>query len=183
QAGRGTDIIWGNCTDPSLGDKLSITIIAAGFDTSRKREEKKVTKEIVTPLDSSYDGVSDLNEYTVFDIDNDSAKTIEFDDNFRSVEPTRPLVMHHDPYTAPTAEAESQVKQKTYQYNSAIEPLDNPETLANAERIPAYIRKGLSLEDDKVQTPPKGKVSVSYYADSEGTIKTTDNGFLRKRLD
>lgn len=182
QAGRGTDIIWGNCTDTSLGDKLSITIIAAGFDTSRKKEEKQTPKEIVTSLESDYDGVSDLNEYTVFDIDNDTAKTVEFDD-FKPLERPRPVVMENDPYTASTADTNAGIKQKTYQYNSAIEPLDNPDTLANAEKVPAYIRRGFNLDEDRPVVAPKGKISVSYYADSEGTIKTTENGFLKKHVD
>ncbi|REJ85021.1 MAG: cell division protein FtsZ [Bacteroidetes bacterium] len=33
QAGLTADIIWGNCHDESLGDKLSVTIIATGFKT------------------------------------------------------------------------------------------------------------------------------------------------------
>ncbi len=36
QAGLTADIIWGNCYDENLGDKLSVTIIATGFKT---REE------------------------------------------------------------------------------------------------------------------------------------------------
>ncbi len=36
QAGLTADIIWGNCQDDSLGEKLSVTIIATGFKT---REE------------------------------------------------------------------------------------------------------------------------------------------------
>src|SRR5436190_3756187 len=36
EAGLTADIIWGNCTDETLGEKLSVTIIATGFKT---REE------------------------------------------------------------------------------------------------------------------------------------------------
>jgi cell division protein FtsZ len=36
-AGDGTDIIWGNCYDDTLGDKLSVTVIATGFETGRKQ--------------------------------------------------------------------------------------------------------------------------------------------------
>lgn len=42
QAGLSADLIWGNCNDPSLGDKISVTIIATGFQTS---EEKIQTQE------------------------------------------------------------------------------------------------------------------------------------------
>ena len=36
EAGYGTDLIWGNCFDEALGDKLSVTVIATGFGASKK---------------------------------------------------------------------------------------------------------------------------------------------------
>jgi len=32
EAGYGTDLIWGNCYDESLGDKICVTVIATGFE-------------------------------------------------------------------------------------------------------------------------------------------------------
>ena len=45
-AAGSTDIILGACDDPSIGDKLSVTIIATGFESSRKPAytEQKVVK-------------------------------------------------------------------------------------------------------------------------------------------
>ena len=37
EAGFGTDLIWGNCMDPALGDKISVTVIATGFETGSNR--------------------------------------------------------------------------------------------------------------------------------------------------
>jgi len=50
QAGRTADIIWGNCTDESLSDKLSVTLIATGFKTSVEQGQEVVrnTKKIHT---------------------------------------------------------------------------------------------------------------------------------------
>jgi cell division protein FtsZ len=36
EAGSGADIIWGNGTDESLGKKISITLVATGFDEKQK---------------------------------------------------------------------------------------------------------------------------------------------------
>lgn len=44
QAGLTADIIWGNCHEESLGDKISVTIIATGFKT---REELGHETEVV----------------------------------------------------------------------------------------------------------------------------------------
>ena len=47
EAANSTDIILGTCDDPSLGDKLSVTIIATGFEVVKKvvdYKEQKVVK-------------------------------------------------------------------------------------------------------------------------------------------
>ena len=46
EAAGSTDIILGACDDPSIGDKLSVTIIATGFESGRKPAytEQKVVK-------------------------------------------------------------------------------------------------------------------------------------------
>jgi cell division protein FtsZ len=50
EAGLAADLIWGNCRDESLGDKLSVTIIATGFQTKDEREKEQSTKKIVSML-------------------------------------------------------------------------------------------------------------------------------------
>ncbi|WP_276088823.1 cell division protein FtsZ [Pedobacter sp. JY14-1] len=52
KAGLSADLIWGNCIDENLGDQLSVTIIATGFQTREQREEdrKNVKKiSLLTP--------------------------------------------------------------------------------------------------------------------------------------
>jgi cell division protein FtsZ len=41
KAGLSADLIWGNCIDESLEDKLSVTIIATGFQTTEQRAKDK----------------------------------------------------------------------------------------------------------------------------------------------
>ena len=41
EAGLAADLIWGNCTDEGLGEKISVTIIATGFQTMEEREVEK----------------------------------------------------------------------------------------------------------------------------------------------
>ncbi|MCC7233330.1 MAG: cell division protein FtsZ [Bacteroidia bacterium] len=50
QAGLTADIIWGNCVDEELGEKISVTIIATGFKTREEqgKETKKMKEE--TPI-------------------------------------------------------------------------------------------------------------------------------------
>lgn len=42
EAGSSADIIWGNGTDESLGDKISLTLIATGFDSKQQEEKDKI---------------------------------------------------------------------------------------------------------------------------------------------
>jgi len=41
KAGLSADLIWGNCIDENLEDKISVTIIATGFQTKEQREKDK----------------------------------------------------------------------------------------------------------------------------------------------
>ncbi|GAB1463664.1 cell division protein FtsZ [Pedobacter sp.] len=41
KAGLSADLIWGNCIDENLGDKISVTIIATGFQTKEQRDKEK----------------------------------------------------------------------------------------------------------------------------------------------
>lgn len=50
EAGLMADLIWGNCTDESLGEKISVTIIATGFQTKDEREKQISSKKIVSHL-------------------------------------------------------------------------------------------------------------------------------------
>lgn len=50
EAGLAADLIWGNCTDESLGEKISVTIIATGFQTKEEREVEKSQVRRVSPL-------------------------------------------------------------------------------------------------------------------------------------
>ena len=50
EAGLAADLIWGNCIDENLGDKISVTIIATGFQTKDEREKEHSSKKIVSML-------------------------------------------------------------------------------------------------------------------------------------
>lgn len=59
EAGSNADIIWGNCYDESLGDKLSITLVATGFQA----------KETITPT-----SIFDKPEIVVYDLNSGAKK-------------------------------------------------------------------------------------------------------------
>jgi cell division protein FtsZ len=63
EAGLAADLIWGNCKDENLGDKLSVTIIATGFQTKDEREKEHSTKKIVSMLVPDAPMVKPVNEF------------------------------------------------------------------------------------------------------------------------
>ncbi len=50
EAGLAADLIWGNCKDEALGDKILVTIIATGFQTKDEREKEQSNKKIISVL-------------------------------------------------------------------------------------------------------------------------------------
>jgi len=63
EAGLAADLIWGNCVDESLGDKLSVTIIATGFQTKDEREKEHTSKKIISMLIPDAPLVKPVNEF------------------------------------------------------------------------------------------------------------------------
>jgi cell division protein FtsZ len=50
EAGSSADVIWGHGYDPTLGEKLSVTLIATGFNSSPITGFEKAPEKIVRPL-------------------------------------------------------------------------------------------------------------------------------------
>ena len=77
---------------------------------------------------------------------------------------------------------ESENARREYLRKSTTVPLDNPEALEKAEKVPAYLRRGTKLEEDKIHVP-KGRTSVSIFVDEEGTVVQSGNSFLTEKAD
>lgn len=119
EAGEGANLIWGNCFDERLGEKLSVTIIATGFEASRKTPyipgmrsqaapvaERQVVhldeEEAAKPKPSLFTITSDND--TPAPVEEKTANAIEFDfDNVReTMEKIRGAKSdHNDPYVRP----------------------------------------------------------------------------------
>ncbi len=78
EAGLTADIIWGNCHDESLGDKLSVTIIATGFKTKTEQEVE-----------------ADRNKKIVHDLNGEGRKEVKASSVSRN-ELKEPTLLNHD---------------------------------------------------------------------------------------
>lgn len=60
EAGYGTDLIWGNCFDESLGDKINVTVIATGFERNRNVKHSDSSGKVIVTLEDE-DQVQRMN--------------------------------------------------------------------------------------------------------------------------
>lgn len=190
EAGYGTDLIFGTCIDESIGDKISITVIATGFESNA--EKKKVRKEVVTkvPLEDDFELITE--EPSMHTTDSSKGQTIEFEDEdvaktyeklgFMTVMPT-------DPYQAKkeqqekAREARMEDQRRQSLRNTVTKPLVNPEALEESENTPAYMRRGVMLDDEDSATATKEVTGAPVFVDEEGTIMKSGNSFLTEYAD
>lgn len=181
EAGYGTDMIWGNCHDETLGEKLSVTIIATGFD---KKIIESPRQEVVSIDD---DIISTKHE--VFDLDtlgdNPNAQVIEFDNlNIHSNNTS-------DPYVRSTKDIERNESDKTVKRivervrrepRKPARPIDTNSDISELEDIPAYKRKRVSL-DDSSESNIRSQSKLSINIDDDGPYLERNNSFFHNNVD
>jgi cell division protein FtsZ len=160
EAGSTADVIWGHGYDPTLGDKLCVTLIATGFKTSPITGFEKAPEKIVKPL----------NEEPIREIN----KPLESPTQSNVVE----VRNEYDPYLKPTQNLTS-----TSSVKVGVEPtIKNSESVA--EQSPVNLEwdlttnptifnevddKGLFTET-KMETPqsaPEGTTKIVYTIGSD----------------
>ncbi|MBN1790852.1 MAG: cell division protein FtsZ [Bacteroidales bacterium] len=193
-SGVHTDLIWGNGTDPGLGRKISVTVIATGFNASsipelyiRRREIDKI------PLVEYSDTVSEEDSiFVVRDAppqrpanSTPSQRTIEFDlktvddDLFRDISRVRRPVDTRkagDRVNAikRTQEDLKELKQSVRQSDREIDEMEN---------TPAFKRKHLHIDPQK--STDENKLSQYSLSDDENSqVKLSkENPYLNGAVD
>ena len=190
-------IIWGTGMDKNLGDRVSVTVIATGFETSsipelyvtRRSLEKVVLKEDPQNIITADIGFEikdkDIGTYTMDEYDN-SQRTIDFsnlavdsdsEDFFDSLPNNR---MDKDK----TSERMRKLKEhQNYLKNQGYLENDEKDEIEELEDQPAYIRKKRQIS--KPQHSAKRKVSkYSLYDDDENETRlSSDNTYLHDNVD
>ncbi|RZL03959.1 MAG: cell division protein FtsZ, partial [Pedobacter sp.] len=171
KAGLSADLIWGNCIDENLGEKLSVTIIATGFQTTEERaNDKKNVKKIslLTPEDApmirpaepvnSFMEVKQEQsiEEPVMKLKEDSAQPDLFADLFSPVaaaaEETQPIMhsLEEEPVEMAQPdtgfEFEVKVAETEFVFDAPIATIEEPETLMNVEE---EMPEASGADDDK----------------------------------
>lgn len=184
-------LIWGTGFDHSLGNQISVTIIATGFEANSipemyGRGNKKV---INYSLDDGKTHINPVAEHNTFEVKVKDykiplQKTIEFE--FES--PITTEVQSGD-FTVKVNPLKSQERlNELKRYQKVKENISNPghldeETIEFLENQPAFMRKNVNLED--LQLPNQNKISRYTLADDPEKQITLrpENPYLNDAVD
>jgi cell division protein FtsZ len=203
EAGHGTDLIWGNCYDESLGDKISVTVIATGFQHSRLKPAASAKDDrVIVSLDDearpAKRPADDERKPRLTDIgfeeSEHNAKTFEFNDIRSTIDRYRRGVNRppfEEPFVRePNGEREEEDRRRHFQrdqkrrerlLNGNNLKLSNPQTIIELENEPAYLRRGVPLDEvPHSEEPTYSKYTIS--DDDEPEI-SEGNSFLHDNVD
>lgn len=198
--GNDTDIIFGTSVDETLGDKISITIIATGFE-KRNTEATPVKREVV-PLETPAEETKNYTETSNtidFDMDDDTTEP-EIDEDPKQEEMT--LIQKKAPeppedlgfYSSSTSAKEPKVEKDVSEQEPYLSHKKKLESLSykwsskqkDMEDVPAYLRRGVNLDDvtDSAQKKNSNFTIDSFDVDGEKKPQIRkDNKFLDNNID
>ncbi len=198
EAGAGTNLIWGNCYDETLADKLSVTIIATGFERNTTKPaipgakpESNARPVKVSLDDDDFSPKKNFLSTLGSDEANGPDNTIEFPDvtekfnKYSRFSRDEPYVKNHrdreEEERQHRLEAERRRKERLASISSKPK-LSNPQAVNELENVPAYLRKGINLED----VPGSDEIAYSKWTISEHESEPQlreGNSFLHDNVD
>ncbi len=191
ESGYGTDLIWGNCRNDELGESISVTIIATGFEESPNDMSASTTKakEIVNLDDNvnkedkkqTFSLDSNDDDFTIVDFEIDDVQdTIE---NFKTSSKTEKQVRDN------RKERLDKIRNMQNKGNMSFGvqesgdgvSLDNPRMIHDYEKVPAYKRKRVLLDDEFDKKNPNDSNYIVGIDENEPLSK--NNSFLHDNVD
>jgi cell division protein FtsZ len=173
KAGFEADLIWGNGKDDSLGEEISVTLIATGFGKSSIAEltgERKVEKETHALNVGSEDDNKPKPETSSSDKKRDEPgqAILSFQNNEEDAGDLEFEVL----YPKTTKERKNSADKTRIDFAQASD-----EDLDEMENIPAYERRQLRMND------PKYKKKFSNYSVTSENKLTDKNSYLHGQVD
>jgi cell division protein FtsZ len=210
EAGTGANLIWGNCYDERLGEKISVTIIATGFEQNEKRaaipglrtETRAPERNIVHLEDDvkkSRPSLSDItSDRPYVPVEEKAASTVEFEfDNIRETmdkfrKSSNPVVESYHTREEREREMEERrrrteevMRRKEDARNRQLNvvKLSSPQTVIDLESQPAYLRRNINLDNvPDAQAPGMSSWTINLEEES-GEIKMAGNSYLHDNVD
>jgi cell division protein FtsZ len=210
EAGYGTDLIWGNCFDESLGDQISVTVIATGFgdkksvftaagsdrkvvhlDETKSAPEEQPTRRV------TLEDITGESDPVGFGKDNSGTTTFEFEDLEEAKARLRPKTREDRPsYRQSFLENEAEARRESQRLEMAtrdeerrealrnrteLPKLSNPKVVNELENQPAYLRRNIQL--DNVAPSDQPEMSRWSIGDDEAAPLRRENRYLHDNVD
>ncbi|MEM6723669.1 MAG: cell division protein FtsZ [Bacteroidota bacterium] len=187
EAGIGTDLIWGNCFDETLGDAISVTLIATGFEKGREKIRKQVREQkVIVPLE---DQPKETIQEATIEIPEETENSIVFE--FEDLTPKHSTFIQKD-YEEPFIKNDQQKKKKKLNIGHTVQPTeDKPKTpptklnsnsIVEMENVPAYLRRKIALDE----IPKSNEKVMSKWTitdDEDVQFQPKKNTFLHDNVD
>ncbi|MEL6123375.1 MAG: cell division protein FtsZ [Bacteroidota bacterium] len=198
EAGYGTNLIWGSCRDESLGDAISVTLIATGFRTSHVAEATIEDEKVRIPLDESQEmseengivfGFDDAADQHTIDFEEDDVrKTIqEMNQSAEYYAPQQRKEVRSidgDTYQESTEKYQHMEKaRRSYMRKNLSMSLDDPKMISDMENEPAYKRRNVSLDQSKDHTRRPSSGGLEIGTDEDNPLRRSNNTFLHDNVD
>jgi cell division protein FtsZ len=195
EAGYGTDLIWGNCRNETLGDKIQVTIIATGFREGSERKIEiepevvrvnlhtdkmpPVPREILEIMEDTSTNVANVFDFSKEEINKTAEKIGYKKPEVESVGFSK-IQGHLSEELRKKSEAD--VARREYLRKNNSKPLDNPKTIADMENVPAYARRNVMLDEtERAGHRSHSAFMVNMDDDSHNLI--SNNSYLYNNVD
>lgn len=192
EAGYGTDLIWGNCKNENLGEKLSVTVIATGFESNNNSGNAyKQKTPVFVPLDEEIEKRSSNNSKEI---------SLDFDDNINlidfEVDDIKETISAFNISTSRNEEITNEderdirlekIRNRISKSNAGKDmitkkvSLENPNTINKFENEPAYKRKQVHLDGNPEIFDPSA-LNFKIGIDEEEPVRR-NNAFLHDNVD
>lgn len=186
EAGFGTDLIWGHCVDENLGEKISVTVIATGFEQQIIPQKSQSSKKIRVPLEN--DELENEDSADNREVRNNSnSQVIEFDDVEETYEEMNGYRDKEEPFIRnelrKKKEEEKQRRmQSDAQRREALRAKNkklNQKSILELENTPAYERRNVELDLSYREDTNVSKYSIS---EEDGELDR-GNSYLHDNVD
>ncbi|MDX5321397.1 MAG: hypothetical protein LPK45_09730, partial [Bacteroidota bacterium] len=171
QAGRTANLKWGYCKDENLGKKLSVTIIATGFE-SRENALRNPKQTVVGSIE----------------VENQEEETLQqprdlFDGSEPQPEAESKTVVEPQSDDEMEAERIMRIKERMRQLRQLNATYNDPEGVDELHNQPAYMRRQVDMDEVK----PSSEQNISRYSLFEDEEKKPEirknNSFLHDNVD
>ncbi len=198
-ANKSALVIWGTGSDESLGDAISVTIIATGFgtnsipelyaakkhydkyplrDNQKSSEVKTVSGEFEVRDNSTLKGNIHQGIIEFSDKDESPEQYILYEDTKKSRTPPKDDPKKREDRVKRLKEVQERLKQAGYN------PASENDTIEQLENEPAYMRKKIPIKPEKPSSESNvSKFKLTEDEDKGGPKLREDNSYLHDNVD